>query len=384
MKVIISTRAVYPFHGYGGMETYAYFLSKYLAEEDIDVEIITSLSEKEGNISKNPNYTFLPPFVNRKHTKPIRYRLFVRNCVKYLKKSDFAILHAFGVTAYDYLSVRNRKPVIAQPFGSEEFKTNENLIKKIYSDFFIRKPKIYCMQHVDAIASLGEANTQDIINLFKVPKENIFTLPSGIDLNLVAGWLADVKIARKDFGLEDSDLVLMNVNRLAPNKGVPYLIDALKILNNKLDVKLILVGTGSEEQRIKEQIIKLGLEDRIIHFKNIPNEKMFQLYTLADISVTPTLYEGGCPPFVILEAMSAGKPIVATNIPQISESIQNGGNGFLVPPRNPEAIADTVFKIYDKDLIEKMGRKSREIVKNYDWSIIAKKAISKYEELIER
>jgi glycosyltransferase involved in cell wall biosynthesis len=107
---------------------------------------------------------------------------------------------------------------------------------------------------------------------------------------------------------------------------------------------------------------------------------MFQLYTLADVSVTPTLYEGL--PLVVLEAMACGKPIVASNVSEIPQVVKSGENGFLVPPRDPNAIANAILEIYDKDLFRKMGDKSKEIVKNYDWNVIAKKAISKYEDLI--
>lgn len=382
MKVVLATRAVFPFHGYGGMETYVYFLSKHLLENGVDVEIVTSSSKKEVNADINLNYTFLPPFVSGKFTQPVRYWLFVRNCAKYLNKLDFDILHACGITAYRYLKFGNRKPVVAQPFGSEEFKNiNEGkLVGRVYSDFFMRKPKIYCMQHADAIASEGELQTKEIMDLFKVPREKIFALPDGVDMDLVEQYLEKTKITKEDFNLQDADLVLMNVNRLEPNKGVLYLIDALRILNEELKVKLILVGTGSQKQEIKERIEKLGLKDKVLHFENIPDKKMFQLYTLADISVTPTLYEGL--PLVILEAMATEKTIVASDVSEVPQVVKNKENGFLVPPASPKAIADAVIKIYDKNLFEKMGRKSKEIAKDYDWDIIANMAIKKYEELV--
>jgi glycosyltransferase involved in cell wall biosynthesis len=120
----------------------------------------------------------------------------------------------------------------------------------------------------------------------------------------------------------------------------------------------------------------------VLHFKNIPDKEMYQLYTLANISVTPTLYEGL--PLVVLEAMAARKPIVASNVSEVPQVVKNGENGFLVEPANSKAIADAVLKIYDKNLIKKMGEKSRRIVKEYDWSIIAKKAINEYEGLIKK
>jgi glycosyltransferase involved in cell wall biosynthesis len=387
MKIVITSRAVWEIHGFGGMERYVYFLGKHLAKNGHEVEVVTSLSRKAGRDVSADQYmkiTFLPPYINRGFLNPVRYWLFTRNCAKYLRKIEFDIVHACGITAYHYLCSMNKRPVIVQPFGNEEFKAREeeNFAQRMYIDFFIRKPKIYCLQHADAVASEGDLQSREIMELFKVPKEKIFTLPDGVELDFIQKCISNSKITREELGIQDADLVLINVNRLAPNKGVNYLIDALWILNNrnKLNTKLILVGTGPEESKIKDQIKRLRLEDKVVHFKNIPDERMFQLYTLADVSVTPTLYEGL--PLVVLEAMACGKPIVASNVSEIPQVVKSGENGFLVPPRDPNAIANAILEIYDKDLFRKMGDKSKEIVKNYDWNVIAKKAISKYEDLI--
>jgi len=386
MKVILTTRALFPFHGYGGMERYVYYLAKHLAENNVDVEVITSMTDNEFKDFGDFNVTFLPPNINKgnKYFYPIYYKRFLKNVAKYLERTDFDLLHSFGVAPNEYLKFKNRKPVIVQPLGSEEFirRKRENILKKIYLDIFMRNPKTYSIRESDAIASEGERQTQEIIDLFGVPKEKIFPLPDGIDLDEIEKYFKNGEITREDLNLQNVDIVLMNVNRLASNKGVCYLIDALKILNEKLNVELILVGSGPEERKIKEQIKALELKDKVLHFKNISDKEMFQLYTLADISVTPTLYEGL--PLVILEAMACGKPIVASNVSEVSQVVRNDENGFLVPPGDSKAIANAILKIYNRNLFKKMGKRSREIVKNYDWDNIAKLAIEKYKELIKK
>lgn len=376
MKVVISTRSIFPFHGYGGMERYFYYLGKHLTEFGIHVEFVSS-GDYDTKTYNGIRYTFLPPNLKRKKLLLFWYQLFNLNVEKYLKKKNFNILHGCG-GIYPYVLVNNRKPVIFQPFGLELFKSKS--LKKIYAYLFGYKINKQICEYAEAIASEGEIQTKEIMQLFGVPREKIFYLPDGVDLDEIEEYLRNVEITREDYGLQDADIVLINVNRLEPNKGVQYLIEALKILNQELNVKLILVGTGSEEEKIKKQIKCLGLDDKVKHFKNIPDKLMFQLYALADISVTPTLYEGL--PLVILEAMACGKPIVASNVSEVPQAVKDGVNGFLVPPRDPKAIADKILEIYDKDLFMRTGRASKEIVKNYDWSRIAKMAIKKYEELI--
>ncbi len=383
MKVVFASRSIFPFHGYGGMEMYAYYLGKYLAENGLDVELITTTpSNKNVDYMGKLKYTFLPFVMNNKYTNPINYQRFVKNCAKYLSNTDFDIFHSYGITAYHYLKSMDRNPVIVQPFGSEEFEhiSKENVIRRFYLDYFIRSPKVSCVRHADSIASEGELQTQEIIDLFKVQKKRIFYLPDGVSLKEVNKYTENVEITKEDLNIQDADLVLINVNRLEPNKGVPNLINALKLLNEVIDVKLILVGKGSEETKINNQIKSLNLGEDVIHFKDISSKKMFQLYTLADISVTPTLYEGL--PLVILEAMATGKPIVASNVSEVPQAVKDGENGFLVPPADPEAIASAVLRIYDKNLIVTMGNASKKIIKKYDWCRIAKMAISEYERLI--
>ena len=340
MKVMISTRAVYPCHGFGGMERYYYNLAKHLVKEGIKVEIITTsnkildlklrLSEYNGI-----KFWFLPLTYFKKLPMPIWYRIFNICVKKFLENYSFDILHGTAGT-HPYSSLKNRKPVIHQPFGLELFKTKG--IVKVYCYAVYYHMNVYMHKNADAIASEGEIQTKEIMQLFEVPREKIFYLPDGVDLDEIEEYLENTEITREDYNLQDADIVLMNVNRLEPNKGVQYLIEALKILNEELNVKLILVGTGSEEGKIKNQIRRLGLTDKVRHFKNIPDKLMFQLYTLADISVTPTLYEGL--PLVVLEAMACGKPIVASNVSEVPHAVKEGIYGFLVPPRAPKAIAD--------------------------------------------
>lgn len=384
MKIIITTRVLYPFHGYGGMERYVYYIAKYLAENGADVEVVTSLARGKSGDSNDFKVTFLPPDVSggNKYLRPALYRKFLKNTAKYLQGADFDILYSFGVAPVEYLKSNSRKPVIIQPFGSEEFvgRSKENPFKKIYLDLFMRRQKIFSLRNADAIASEGEIQTREIINLFDVPRKKIFLLPDGVDLSEVKKYGQNIKIKRSDFNLQDADIVLINANRLAPNKGVCYLIEALKILNARLNAKLILIGAGVEETNIKKQINDLGLVGKVAHFKNIPNEKMFQLYSLADISVTPTLYEGL--PLVVLEAMAAGMPIVASDVSEVPQVVKNGENGFLVPPRDPSAIAAAILKICEENLFVKMGERSKEIAKKYDWGNITKQAIERCEKLI--
>jgi glycosyltransferase involved in cell wall biosynthesis len=385
----MSAIRVHPFHKYGGAEIYIYNLAKYLSKNGVDVKIIASMPEKRFRQSRNSvydglHYEFLPPYIPiYRNTSLFFYHIFNFNLARKLKKENFDILHSFGMTAYRYLKGKAKGKVIVEPFGL--YGTEERGIswfKRKARELLIENPLGYCVKRADAVAVEGGVQAGDISNKYGIRKDKFIYIPDGVEIDVIDEYLSRNKLTREEMNLSDADIVLVNVNRLARNKGVNYLIDALRILNNELNVKLILIGSGPEESNLKRKIGELKLKDKVIHFKDIFDETKFQLIALADISVTPTLFEGL--PIVILEAMACGKPVVASNVTEVPQVVKHGINGFLVPPRDPEAIAKAALEIYEKGLIKVMGQESRRIAEDYDWNIICKKVLSEYVKLSEK
>jgi len=376
---------VHPFHKYGGAEIYIYNLAKYLMRNGIDVKIIASTPKPkvESTVYDDIKYEFVPPHVTTDTRRSIiSYHLFNFNLARKVCKEDFDILHSFGMTAYNYLKKRKKiGKVIVEPFGLYgTCEVKQNFAKKYLRKLLIEKPLEYCVKNADAIAVEGNIQAKEISKKFEVDEDKFIYIPDGVEIEFIEESIKKSELSREALGIRDADIVLVNVNRLVKNKGVIYLIDALGILNKSLDVRLILIGSGPEENRIKMRLKELDIEQKVLHFKNIPDEKKFQLIGLADISVTPTLFEGL--PIVILEAMACGKPVIASNVTEVPQVVNHGVNGLLVPPRDPEAIAKAVLEIYENGLIEKMGRESKKIARNYDWNIIVKKTIKEYEKLL--
>lgn len=387
MKVVMTTKVVYPFHSYGGMQKYVYSLAKSLAKVGVDVTIISSLPDRYSPAMENRkfegiNYIFLPPCFEGGigYFKRFLFSWRVAHYISSLNAWD--LIHDFGGITLFYLIFNKTKPVIMQGFGLEPFHT-ENLEKRIinYAKFYLTTK--VCFSRADLIASEGEHQTQDHINLFKASKEKIFNLPDGVDLCSIDSFLKKQNISRQSIGINDKDFVIVNVNRLAKNKGVSYLIKALPILKKQIsNLKVIMIGTGPEEKKIISLVKKLNLEDVVCHFRNISSDDLFQYYRLGDVFVCPTLHEGL--PIVVLEAMACGLPIIATDTSENPQVVKNGINGYLVLPASVEGIVKGVIKVWQNKNRREMGIQSKKIVKKYDWSIIAKMAIKKYEELLRK
>ncbi len=390
MKVIIATPFVYPFHPYGGMEKYVYFLANALVAEGVDVEIVASLPEgrQRREIYEGISYTFVSPYINwaKPALLPTLYHLpFTFNVARYLKKRNFDILHGYAIAPYAYLHLRRRVPVVYQPFeraydtrglpmvADKTWWFKRSLIHRVVRHF-----DVYYITHADAIASEGDFQNETLAQLLGNNSHRIFNLPVGVDIKSVDRVLKPGKLSRQDLGLSDNDLILISTNRLDKHKGINYLIDAFALVKHEVrDTKLIFIGTGPEEENVESHIATNELTDSIVRLKNVPEDLLYQYYALSDIYVSPTLAIGSITS--IIEAMACGLPVVSTGQ---DFWVRDGVNGYVVSKRDPEAMAQAVLNMYKAGKCREFGDMSRRIAQDYDYSVIAKIAIKKYEELL--
>jgi glycosyltransferase involved in cell wall biosynthesis len=174
---------------------------------------------------------------------------------------------------------------------------------------------------------------------------------------------------------------LLWIGRYAKGKGVEYLIEALNILKqNYPEINLTLVGIGPDKNKIVKQIHELGLDDNVTLKEFVPNSEIVQLYQQSTVFVLPSLEEGV--PRTILESMSCGIPVVCSRLPQLVDIVE--GSGFLVPTKDPQALADSISTILsDPELAANMGIHGRQkVLSRHSWIDTVKRTISLYEELV--
>ena len=151
---------------------------------------------------------------------------------------------------------------------------------------------------------------------------------------------------REQFGLSGDEKVLVAIGRLSSEKGHSDLIEALHRLRSStpsLKWKLLLIGSGHEEQNLKALAEKLALQSQVIFTSH--QADVLPFYGVADGMVLPSHTEGS--PHVVLEAMSAGVPIVATSVGGVPEILQNSETAILVPAHNSEALAAGIAKLLE-------------------------------------
>jgi len=161
----------------------------------------------------------------------------------------------------------------------------------------------------------------------------------------------------------DKNKFMLSVGRLEDkNKGFSMLISALKLLISRgYDRDLAIVGEGPDKEMLIKHSLKLNVENQVHILGRLSDMELTCLYTECDLVVLPSLLEPGGG-LVLLEAMSFGKPIVATNVGGIPEVIEDGENGILVEP-SPEALASGIEMLLSTPhLRETFAERSREVL----------------------
>jgi len=200
---------------------------------------------------------------------------------------------------------------------------------------------------------------------FSWVKENkIILIYNGVDLYKFHPDIQPAEIAQK-VKLEKTDILIGEIGEIGPRKAQKDLVKAYNIVHKEhKNTKLLLVGTKDKEyyDYLVNLVNRLGLSDGI-YFLDYRDD-MPQIISALDIVVLPSLWEGL--PRIILEAMSAAKPVIASDIGGNRELVVDGETGYLFPARDPKALAEKLRDlIKNKEKRLMMGKNARERASEY-------------------
>ncbi len=187
---------------------------------------------------------------------------------------------------------------------------------------------------------------------------------------------------RKAAGLRDGDIFLISVGRLVHEKAHEILLDAMPlVLREYPNTRLGILGDGPLRPQLEAQIAKMGLADTVRLFGT--SSAVSQYLSAADVFVLPSRSEGL--PIALLEAMSAGLPVVATRLEGMDDLVKHGERGLLVPVDDPRALADAILELLsDPPAARRMGAAARSLVmENYTEDIMCKQYLSLIERYLE-
>jgi glycosyltransferase involved in cell wall biosynthesis len=205
------------------------------------------------------------------------------------------------------------------------------------------------------IIAISDSVKKSLSKYELIPKSKILVLTNSIDYRKFN------EISKNKTYLIDKSIVIGTVGRIERVKGINYLLLAMKIILQQYpNARLEIIGDGSQLNELKSLAEKIGISNSVIFFGKLANP--IPNYGRMDIFVLPSILEGFG--LVLLEAMAAGIPVVATNVHGIKEVVVDGKSGILVPPKNPEAIANAVTRIIEdpqlrKDLVDEGFNRAR-------------------------
>lgn len=184
------------------------------------------------------------------------------------------------------------------------------------------------------------------------------TIYNGIDVAYYHDGVADVEPPGPGRRSEER-LTFVNIGRFVPEKSQSDLVIAMeKVVQSLPGSELFIIGGGELEDKLRQMVVDRGIDDHVHLIDHV--DSVLEYYALADVFVLSSIDEGL--PLVVLEAMAAGLPVVATDIQGVDEVVVDGETGFLVPPQNPTELASKMVDLESPDLRQSLGQNGYERV----------------------
>ncbi len=249
--------------------------------------------------------------------------------------------------------------------------------EKPYSRF-IERATAFMADHYVAVSEQVKAHVHRSTG---IAERKISTIYNGIAV--AKGDIRDHGELRSRNGLNADDRLVMTAGRLHRQKGFDCLIQAMAVVHTACPrVKLLILGEGEEENNLKKLARSLELTDRIQFLGLRPD--VDRLLHCIDLFVLPSRWEGL--PNAVLEAMAAGKPVVATEVGGIPELVVRGVTGMIVPPQDVHALAEAIKALLsDEPRALSMGAAGRERVqRHFSIDAMIAKTEALYQELLQQ
>jgi len=366
---------------FGGGERALSIILKHLDLNKFDISVfITSnlwqydaFTEARERISK---VHYLDGFVDQKQNinqeilTNFRYRgiffsiknaiLISRFILKYSKKLD--ILHLVNALNYDAILASHISGVKTKVGSIRLLPKNSYAEKKAHQKLW---PQRFLLNSLSKIIVPSTICKIEWSKSMKIPTDKFTVVNNGVDPNEFTYTKKLNNGENKWLNLDPMNLTIIVVATLAHHKGHEILLNALALLK-KEDFspfpQIIFVGTGPLHDHLQNIITKFALDNSVHLFGFCENVN--QIYQEADIVILPTLYESFGN--VLLEAMAAGKPIIASKVGGVPEIVKDEETGILVSPGDPVALAEAIKVLCsDENLRKKMGIAGRNRVLNH-------------------
>jgi len=375
MKIGIDCRFILNtnFAELAGVGHYVYYLVKYILKQDQENQYVLFFYNPKIKIpefeQQNVKFVYFPAesFISR---IPIFYKhYYLANLIKKEKLDLYhnpANIIPLGYHGRSVISVHD----LAIYVNPDWFPQGQNFNTKVLFPQSLKK--------AEKIIAVSHNTKNDLINIFKVPREKIQVIYEGVE-DFDQNEITKDEIRPE---LKFTEPYLFFVGTIEPRKNIERLIKAYKNFikeNPGTKIKLVIAGKkGWKCDTIFKAINDPELKDKLIYPGYISLQEKIYLYKNCLAFIFPTLYEGfGLP---VLEAMSLGKPVISSKIAPITEFAKD--KALLINPQNIDQIKKAMESIAgDQSLRKSLGQKAIGVKSDFSWKIAAQKTIELYREL---
>jgi glycosyltransferase involved in cell wall biosynthesis len=285
--------------------------------------------------------------------------------VRLAKSANFDIIHVHWPFPHILFGILGKKYCRARLFSSFYGVEIRLLTKKMK---FMLKPFAMFINKSDKITAISTHTARELEGVIEKP---VHIIPFSAAMG-----------RRHERPSEKKEILF--VGRLVTRKGVKYLIEAFRKVHRSIPHDLVIIGGGPERGQLEKLAADLGLKHRVRFAGVISDDALNQYYASCSFLVLPAVFDekGDTEGLgvVLLEAMSCGKPVIASNVGGITDIVVDRKNGFLVPPADPEELAVAIKRmVKDHKLRKALGRAARKTVdEKFNWDRIVGDLIRLY------
>lgn len=277
-----------------------------------------------------------------------------------IRKTKPDVVHAGWAGVYGlYAGLTGFRAIVLTPWGSD-------ILVEPYQSSRARRRVRYALRRAAVVACDCEYVRQHVLSLSGIAPSRTMVFPWGIDLRLFNPEVEPADI-RAQLGWQN-ELVMVMTRNFRPVYGIEVFLSALpQVVSNCPNARALLVGSGAQEEELRDQVRRLDLED-VVHFAGaVPQKQMASMLRAADVYVTTSLSDGTSTS--LLEAMACALPVVVSDCPAYHEWVDDGWNGFIAPRRDPQGVADRLIRLLqDHQLRAQMGQDNLRIARQRaDW-----------------
>lgn len=349
-----------------------------LSERKIEI-LIFSLSSGETDVYKKADnisvisgdYSF-DTIRSEGLMNKAQYLSTVPRLKKVIKTFNPDIVHAHYATSYGLLgALSGFHPLIISVWGSDVFDFPSNRLTTGLLQFNLER--------ADRILSTSEVMAEETN---KYVDKTIHVTPFGIDIEKFRPMEIESPFPK-------GSIVIGTIKSLEQKYGVEYLIRAFKLLKDdhpELPVKLLIVGTGTQEGELKHLTKCLELEDDTIFTGMVDHTKVPEYMNMLDIYVAVSTLASESFGVAILEASACEVPVIVSRVGGLPEVVQEGETGVIINPKSVNELTDAMYYfIENPEMMIKMGKNGRRrVVDNYRWNVCVNKMMEIYSNVLDK